>query len=134
MRVHNFQAIGLWQSLLTEGEKVPICGGSDYHRDMPFLFPGAPTTCIYAMSASPRDILDALRLGHAYIIYAPDGPSLKLTAGDAMMGDTVPWPEVKELQIAAENLWTGDIVQVVTAQLGRSPLISHSIPAIIQWY
>ncbi len=116
MRVQNFQAIGLWQSLLEEGKKVSICGGSDYHRDMPFLFPGAPTTCVHAMSAAPRDILAGLKLGHAYIIYAPDGPSLKLTAGDAMMGDTVSWPEVKELQITIDGLWAGDIVQVVTAR------------------
>ncbi len=116
MRGQNFQAIGFWQNMLKEGKKVPICGGSDYHRDMPFLFPGAPTTCVYAMSSSSSDILAGLRLGRAYIIYAPDGPTLKLTAGDAILGDTVNWPEVKELYILADGLWAGDIIQVVTAR------------------
>ena len=32
MRGSNLQAIGLWQSMLMAGRKVPICGGSDYHR------------------------------------------------------------------------------------------------------
>ncbi len=42
MRGSNLQAIGLWQSMLLAGKKVPICGGSDYHRDSLLLFPGGP--------------------------------------------------------------------------------------------
>ena len=85
----QFQAIGLWHSLLAAGKKIPISGGSDYHRDSLFLFPGGPTTCVFAMSASPADILFALRQGHAYITFAPNGPALEMTAGDAMLGDSV---------------------------------------------
>jgi hypothetical protein len=43
MRESNLRAVGLWQSMLMAGKKVPICGGSDYHRDQLFLFP-VPTT------------------------------------------------------------------------------------------
>ena len=57
----NLRALGLWQSLLAAGKKLPICGGSDYHRDTPFIFLGGPTTCVYALSAGPSDILAALR-------------------------------------------------------------------------
>ena len=35
MRESNLQAIGLWQSLLITGKKIPICGGSDYRRSLP---------------------------------------------------------------------------------------------------
>ena len=65
MRESNLRAIGLWQNLLMAGRKVPICGGSDYHRDQPFIFLGGPTTCVYTMSPSQADILEGLKLGHA---------------------------------------------------------------------
>jgi hypothetical protein len=116
MRQPNLQAIDLWQSLLSAGKKVPICGGSDYHHDGPFQFLGGPTTCVYAMSPNPSDILAALRQGHAYITFAPDGPSLEVSAGAASLGDTVAWPATRELEINAGGLLAGDVVRVVTAR------------------
>lgn len=115
MRESNLRAIALWQSLLEAGKKIPVCGGSDYHRSTPFLFLGGPTTCVYAMSAGPGDILDALRRGHAFIIFAPHGPKLEMSAGDGMMGDTVRWDEVNELQIDARGLLAGDEIRLVKA-------------------
>jgi len=122
MREANLRAIGLWQSLLAAGKKVPVCGGSDYHRDTPFIFVGGPTTCVYAMSAGPADILDALKQGHAYIIFAPHGPSLEMSAGEAILGDSLPFAGIKEVQIKAEGLLAGDVLQVVTAS-GSTPLL-----------
>ncbi len=122
MRVSNLQAIGLWQGMLAAGKKVPICGGSDYHRNTPFIFVGGPTTCVNAMSASPADILSALKQGHAYITFAPNGPTLEMTAGDAIVGDSVPFSRVKEIQISANGLQRGDVVQVVTARSNTSIL------------
>ena len=115
MRESNLRAVGLWQSMLMAGKKVPICGGSDYHRDQLFIFPGGPTTCVYAMSASPADILSGLRGGHAYITFAPNGPTLEMTAGDALPGDSVPFSRIKEIQFTASGLLAGDVLQVVTA-------------------
>lgn len=115
MRGSNLQAIGLWQSLLMAGKKIPICGGSDYHRDSLLLFPGGPTTCVYAMSASPADILSALKLGHAFITYSASGPTLEMTAGEAMLGDSVEYSKVKQIEYTARGLLAGDAVQVVTA-------------------
>jgi hypothetical protein len=114
MRVSNLQAVGLWQSLLAAGKKVPICGGSDYHRDGLFIFVGGPTTCVWAKSASAGDILAGLRAGHAYIVFAPDGPTLEMRAGEGLPGDSVPFEEVKEVEIDARGLTKGDSVQVVT--------------------
>ena len=115
MRESNLRAIGFWQSLLSAGKRVPICGGSDYHRDTPFLFLGGPTTCVYAQSASPADILSALRQGHAYIVFAPNGPSLELNAGEALLGDSLPWSAGQEMEITVTGLFAGDVVRVVTA-------------------
>ncbi len=115
MRESNLRAVGFWQSLLQQGRKIPICGGSDYHRDTPFIFPGGPTTCVYALSRGPSDILDALRQGHAFIIFAPDGPTVEMTAGeDRIMGDSAPWPEAREMRICLDRLLQGDVVRVVT--------------------
>ena len=114
MRESNLKAVGLWQSWLAAGRMVPVCGGSDYHRDTPFIFLGGPTTCVYAQSAGPSDILDAVKAGHAYLTFAPDGPSLEMTAGEALMGDTVPWDAVQELEFTLDGLKAGDVVRVVT--------------------
>jgi hypothetical protein len=114
MRESNLKAVALWQSLLAAGKKVPACGGSDFHRDTPFLFIGGPTTCVYTMSNSPSDILAALRQGHAYIVFEAPGPSLELTAGEAILGDSVAWTEVKGLRIKLSGLLAGDVVRVVT--------------------
>jgi hypothetical protein len=122
MRVSNLQAVGLWHSLLMEGKKIPICGGSDYHRDQLFIFPGGPTTCVYAISASVADILAGLREGHAYITFAPNGPSLSMTAGDAILGDRVPIARAREIQIKVDGLLAGDVLQVVNAR-GSTPIL-----------
>jgi hypothetical protein len=114
MRESNLKAIGLWQSWLAAGRKVPICGGSDYHRDTPFIFLGGPTTCVFAESASPDDILAALKAGHAYISFASNGPWLEMTSGDAIMGDSVLWSDASQVQLQAGRLAAGDVVRVVT--------------------
>lgn len=121
MREANLRAVGLWHSRLAAGEKIPMCGGSDYHRDTPFIFLGGPTTCVYALSNGPSDLLDALRHGHAYVTFAPNGPGLELTAGrQAILGDSVPWPQVRELQLEAWDLLAGDVVRVITAQASET--------------
>jgi hypothetical protein len=129
MRESNLKAIGLWQSLLSAGKKVPICGGSDYHHDGLFQFLGGPTTCVYAMSPNQSDILAALRQGHAYITFAPDGPSLEVSAGPAgaSLGDTVFWPAIQELDINAGGLLAGDVVRVVTGQQA-TPILEAPFP------
>jgi len=75
------------------------------------------------MSASPADILSGLKQGHAFITFAPDGPTLEMTAGDAIIGDSVVFSRIKEIRINARNLLAGDIVRVVTA-LGNTPILS----------
>jgi hypothetical protein len=128
MRESNLKAVGLWHSWLMAGRKIPVCGGSDYHRDTPFLFLGGPTTCVYATSAGQRDILAALRQGHAYIVFAPNGPALELMAGaNARMGDSVAWDEVKAMKVTVSGLLAGDVVRVVTPR-GSETLVQTPAP------
>jgi len=122
MRESNLRALGFWHSLLAHGKKVPILGGSDYHRDGLFQILGGPTTCVWSMSAGASDILYALKAGHAYIVFAPNGPSLELTAGSAIMGDTVAFAQCQELQIVADGLKEKDTLRVVTGQSSQTLL------------
>jgi len=131
MRVSNLQALGLWTTMLAAGKKIPICGGSDYHRDHLFILPGGPTTCVHAMSASPADILDGLKRGHAYLIFAPNGPTLEINAGDALPGDSVPFAKVREIQITVTGLLAGDVLQVVTGG-GSTPLLKAEMDGKFQ--
>jgi hypothetical protein len=114
MREANLRALGLWQQMLANGRKIPCTGGSDYHRDAPFIFLGGPTMGVYALSAGVSDILAAIRQGHAFITFAPNGPTAELNAGKGRMGDSVIWNEDKELRIHAAGLLAGDLLQVVT--------------------
>jgi hypothetical protein len=116
MRESNLRALGYWHQLLCAGEKIPACGGSDYHRDTPFIFLGGPTMCVFAESRGISDILAAVKAGHGFITFAPNGPSLELTAGEAIMGDTVKWRAQKEMQISARGLLTGDSLRIATGQ------------------
>ncbi len=114
MRESNLKAIGLWQQLLTSGLRLPITGGSDYHRDTPFIFLGGPTMGVYAMSSGASDILDAVRQGHSFISFAPNGPVAEMNAGKGMMGDQVPWQDTREMNFRVEGLQAGDVVRVIT--------------------
>jgi len=71
------------------------------------------------MSASPADILAGLKQGHSYLTFAPNGPGLEMTAGEALPGDSVPFPAVREIQITASGLLAGDVLQVVTGSGSR---------------
>jgi len=114
MRECNLHALEYWHRRLCAGDKIAACGGSDYHRDTPFIFLGGPTMGVYAESAGPSDILAAVRAGHSFITFAPGGPVLELAAAEAIMGDSVPWAEVKEVQLHAQGLQAADVVRIVT--------------------
>lgn len=114
MRETNLMAVGLWQKLLAAGKKIPAWGGSDYHRDTLFVFLGGPTSCVYAQSNGASDILAALKTGHGYIAFAPNAPVLEMTAGDAIMGDSVAWAEVRALNVKVTGLQKGDVLRLAT--------------------
>lgn len=114
MRESNFKAVGLWQQQLTSGQKIPICGGSDYHRDRLFQILGGPTTGVYARSNSKTDILEAVRMGNSFITFSPEGPSLNFYSGSAILGDSLTWQEELVVNIEAARLEKGDLIRVVT--------------------
>lgn len=113
MRESNLKAVGAWQKLLSTGQKISICGGSDYHRDTPFIFLGGPTMGLFAPSRGISDLMAALRAGHGYITFSPNGPHLEMNAGAAIMGDSVSLSDENRLRIHLTGLLAGDVVRVV---------------------
>ena len=116
MRESNLKAIALWQKLLESGKQIPAVGGSDYHKDHLFQILGGPCMGVYALSNCPKDILDAIQFGHSYICFAPEGPSIQLTAAHMIMGDKLPWKEGQTVSILAKALKANDVLRVIHNQ------------------
>lgn len=91
MSERNERAVYFWHNLLCKGLRIPATGGSDYHRPGLLGSIAMPCLCVYAMSRSPRDILNAMRSGHSYISYLPDGPGVDIHGGGkAVLGESIP--------------------------------------------
>jgi hypothetical protein len=56
---------------------------------------------------------------------------LNCLAGEAIMGDSVPFSSVREMHIQASGLLAGDVVQVVTSK-GGTPLLKAEAPGSMQ--
>ncbi len=115
MRESNLRAVGLWHQMLAAGRKVPAVGGSDYHRSNLFQILGGPCMGVYAGSDAPEDILTALRAGQSFITFAPNGPTVDFSAGNATLGGTSEWRAGLTMQVSAKGLKTGDVVRLVGA-------------------
>ena len=108
----NTACLEWWHERLCEGMRIPVTGGSDFHRPGPLSLPGIPCTCVYAMSRCPEDILSALRGGHGYVKMAPDAPDVEAHAGAAILGDCV--PAGTEVVAELTGLRGGDVVRQIT--------------------
>lgn len=108
----NTACLQWWHDQLCGGAKIPITGGSDFHRPGPLSLPGIPCTCVYAMSRCPEDILAALRQGHGYVKLCPDAPDIEVCSGEGIFGDTV--PHDSQVEVRFTRLHGGDIIRQIT--------------------
>ena len=115
MRESNLRAVGLWHQMLAAGRKVPAVGGSDFHRENLFQILGGPCMGVYAGSEGPDDILAALRAGHSFITFAPNGPTVDFSAGETTLGGTTKWEEGLMTKVSAKGLKAGDVIRLVGA-------------------
>ncbi len=86
--------IPFWQARLNEGHRMTAIGGSDDHNLTAQTGQsgalGTPTTVVYARELSERAILDGIKAGHVFLkLKGPAGPSVYVTAGNAMVGDAI---------------------------------------------
>lgn len=108
MSERNMKAIGWWHMQLVAGLKISAMGGSDFHRPGLLGSMGAPCMQVYAMSREHKDILHAIRNGHGFISYLPDGPGIDVNGlGETLKRGTV-------LKIRVFNLRSQDVIRLIT--------------------
>lgn len=88
MRKTNERAIEWWTSLLSKGRKIPIVGGSDFHKPKSLARLGNPVTAVYSPSPSKEDILGSIRRGRAFVCEKADGLRLDLKYAGSVMGES----------------------------------------------
>jgi hypothetical protein len=89
------RVVTLWDSLLDQGKRIAVVGGSDDHRagmdTGPTSSPiGSPTTLVLADNLSEAAIVEAVRAGRTMVqLSGPDDPLIDFTIDGAAIGDEV---------------------------------------------
>jgi hypothetical protein len=90
----NDVVLDRYDRFLSEGRRISLIGGSDYHQTAE-LQPegpvglGKPTTVLWLPHLDAGAVVNALRSGHGYVTESPSGPHLVLTVNNCPMGSTV---------------------------------------------
>ena len=116
MRKANTDAILWWHQMLLSGRKMPIVGGSDFHRTLSPVRLSNPTTFVYAKSAGTEDILSAILSGRSYVSFSPHGPRLSIEKVDCLFGHTIQAENGRKWIFTAKNMQPGMELQLITDQ------------------
>ncbi|MDF2908381.1 MAG: hypothetical protein K0R34_3702 [Herbinix sp.] len=108
----NIKCMEWWKEQLQNNRKIPIVGGSDFHRLEVLRLIGMPCTCVYAKSNTSEDIVQAIRNGNSYISLSAMGPDLYAEAGGKILGEST--AKRSETTIRFYNLKTNDMLCIIT--------------------
>jgi hypothetical protein len=108
----NEECLAWWHDQICHGRRLPIVGGSDFHREGPLSLPGLPCTHAYALSRAPEDILSAIRAGRCFVSFTPEGPEVSIASGEALMGGEAPAGQAVSIRFSC--LKGGDRLRLVT--------------------
>lgn len=114
MRKVNMDAIKWWHEMLVSGRRIPLVGGSDFHRSHPVVRMGNPVTFVYADSPSKEDILRAISHGNSYVTSSVKGVRLELFCGKSIMGDAIPRKSGLLLSVSVNNAKPGMCLQLIS--------------------
>ena len=103
---NNTAQLGLWDGLLRAGQRITGVAGTDSHDATSGRHRlGQVFTVVYADALSPKDLLEGVRAGRAYVSL---GPALEFRAfsGDteATMGQSLQAQEEVRLEVTLEKL------------------------------
>ena len=114
MKQAELECLAWWHEQLCKGRKIPVVGGSDFHRYELGRGIGMPTTCLYAMSRAPSDIYAAILKGCGFVTYMPDGPEVYMECGGKILGQTVEYQPGLEINMEFMRLRKGDLIKIIT--------------------
>ena len=96
-----------------QGQKIPVVGGSDYHRDYVVTdLMINPVTYVYAESNSVEDILSAIRAGRTTIAAGVGKTMIEITCAGGMIGDTVKVKDDTDARVTVKGLKKGHTLRV----------------------
>lgn len=124
----NRQCLDWWDSQLKQGKRIAVTGGSDFHKVEYGRMIASPCTCIFAMSRTREDLMEALRKGHGFVVYSPDGPMVSAEAGEFLMGDAIPFRT--KIHWHFWNLQKGDRIVFLSDQEKEVLLVGDDVKKI----
>lgn len=114
MKKAEMDCIKWWHEQLCAGKKIPVVGGSDFHKFEMGRAIGMPTTCLYALSKAPSDIYAAILEGNGYVTYQPDGPGVLIECDGKIMGQTVESKPDLKISFTFSRLKRGDAIKIIS--------------------
>ncbi|MFA7672613.1 MAG: CehA/McbA family metallohydrolase [Clostridia bacterium] len=114
MRKTNMDAIEWWHEMLKSGRRIPLVGGSDFHKSHRVVKMGNPVTFVYADSPSKEDILYAISRGNSYVTSSVKGVRLELFCEKSIMGDTASHKPGQILSVLADKVKPGMHLQLIS--------------------
>jgi hypothetical protein len=114
MKKADLDCIQWWHGELCKGRKIPVVGGSDFHRYATGSGIGMPATCLYAMSKAPTDIYAAIRNGNGFVTFEPEGPAVFAECGGKILGETAEYKPGLKIVFEFSKLRRGDIVKIIS--------------------
>ena len=113
MHGDNMICLEWWHKTQLGGRRIPLVGGSDYHRDYAVTnLLGVPTTYVYCHDNTEEEILRALRNGNSFVTNSPKATRLFLSVGEAVPGEVVEFSAGIKGRITADRLIRGMRIEV----------------------
>lgn len=113
-RPYNQLTLEWWQQQLASGKRLVAVGGSDTHRPHPYVCHGMPTNWVFTSDHTAEGILAAINDGKVFISFSPQGPTIDLRCGFAMMGSVVSRSVAQDVEVSVAAANPGDRVRIVT--------------------
>lgn len=116
----DVRALVWWHEQLCLGRRIPLVGGSDFHRHEMFRTLGSPATFVHASSRSAADILAAAVAGRSFLSSSRAGPQVDLRVGARGLGETAEVGEGTQGVATVRGAQAGDVVRLLDGRGGAT--------------
>jgi hypothetical protein len=136
-RSGNEETVLWWQKKLEEGRRIVAVGGSDTHRPDPYVKHGMPTTWVKSSSCSLTDVIEGIGKGHVVVSFAPEGPFIELSSGNAITGDVIKNAEGhRQVKLVASRVEEGDQIAIISekgVEIEKGVSSGKNDPFLLTW-